>query len=55
MHRVERQIRRGTDLVKLSAALYCELAVSALQLLPIRRVKSLRQTPRVRSANEASV
>ena len=55
MDRVERQIRKGTDLVKLSATLYCELAVSALQLLPIRRVKTLRQTPRVRSTNQAWV
>jgi hypothetical protein len=45
MHHVERQIRKGTELVKLSAALYCELAVSALQLLPIARVKSLFQGP----------
>jgi hypothetical protein len=41
MHRVQIPIRKGTELVKLSAALYRELAVSALQLLPIRRVKSL--------------
>lgn len=41
MHRVEGSIRKGTDLVKLGAALYRELALSALQLLPIRRVKTL--------------
>jgi hypothetical protein len=41
MHRVQTPIRKGTELVKLSAALYRELAVSALQLLPIRRVKAL--------------
>jgi hypothetical protein len=51
MHPVERQIRKGTELVKLSAALYCELAVSALQLLAIGRLKTLLQTPRVRSDN----
>ena len=55
MHRVERQIRRGTELVKLSAALYCELAVSALRLLPIRRVKTLLQTSRVGSTHRACV
>jgi hypothetical protein len=55
MDRVERQIRRGTELVRLSAALYCELSVSALQLLPIRRVKTPLQTPRVRSADQAWV
>jgi hypothetical protein len=53
MHRVERQIRRGTELVRLSAALYCELAVSALQLLPIRRVRTLLQTSRANSASRA--
>jgi hypothetical protein len=42
MHRVERPIRKGTELVRLSAALYRELALSALQLLPIQRVKALR-------------
>ena len=41
MHRVEGSIRKGADLVRLSAALYRELALSALQLLPIRRVKTL--------------
>jgi hypothetical protein len=41
MHRVEGSIRRGTALVRLSAALYRELALSALQLLQIRRVKAL--------------
>jgi hypothetical protein len=40
MHRVEKPIRKGTELVRLSAALYRELALSALQLLPIRRVKA---------------
>jgi hypothetical protein len=55
MHRVEGSIRKGTDLVRLSAALYRELAVSALQLLPIRRVKTLLQAPRVRSARQAWV
>lgn len=55
MHRIEGPIRKGTDLVRLSAALYCELAVSALQLLPIRRVKTLLQAPRVRSTGQAWV
>ena len=55
MHRIEGPIRKGTDLVRLGAALYCELAVSALQLLPIRRVKTLLQAPRVRSAGQAWV
>jgi hypothetical protein len=41
MHRIEKPIRKGTELVRLSAALYRELALSALQLLPIRRVKAL--------------
>jgi hypothetical protein len=41
MHRIERRIRKGTELMKLSAALYRELALSALQLLPIRREKAL--------------
>jgi hypothetical protein len=45
MHRVERPIRKGAELAKLSAALYRELAFSALQLLPIRRVKTLLQAP----------
>jgi hypothetical protein len=40
MHRIEKPIRKGTELVRLSAALYRELALSALQLLPIRRVKA---------------
>ena len=44
MSRVQRPIRRGAELVKLSVALYRELAVSALQLLPIRRVKTLLPT-----------
>lgn len=55
MHRVEGPIRKGTDLVRLGAALYCELAISALHLLPIRRVKTLLQAPRVRSAGKAWV
>jgi len=41
MHRVEKPIRRGAELLKLSVALYRELAFSALQLLPIRRIKAL--------------
>lgn len=41
MHRVEGSIRKGTELVRLSVALYRELALSALQLVPIRRVKAL--------------
>jgi hypothetical protein len=41
MHRIEGPIRKGTELVRLSAALYRELALSALKLLPIRRVKAL--------------
>jgi hypothetical protein len=41
MHRVEESIRKGTELVRLSVALYRELALSALQLVPIRRVKAL--------------
>jgi len=41
MHRVEGPIRKGTELLRLSAALYRELALSALQLLPIRRLKAL--------------
>ena len=41
MDRVQGSIRKGTELVKLSAALYRELAVSALQLLPIRRIRTL--------------
>ena len=41
MHRIEGTIRKGTELVRLSAALYRELTLSALQLLPIRRVKAL--------------
>ena len=41
MHRVERPIRKSTELVRLSAALYRELVLSALQLIPIRRVKTL--------------
>jgi hypothetical protein len=41
MHRVEGPIRWGTALVRLSAALYREIALSALQLLPIRRVRAL--------------
>jgi hypothetical protein len=55
MHRIEGPIRKGTHLVRLSAALYCELAVSALQLLPIRRVKTLLQAPRARSTRQAWV
>ena len=53
MHRVQKPIRKGTELVKLSAALYRELAFSALQLLPIRRVKTLLPAPRARSAKQA--
>jgi hypothetical protein len=41
MHRIEEPICRGTELVRLSAALYSELAISGLQLLPIRRAKTL--------------
>jgi hypothetical protein len=41
MHRIEKPIRKGTELVRLSAALYRELALSAIQLLPIRRMKAL--------------
>ena len=41
MHRVESPIQKSTELMKLSAALYRELVLSALQLLPIRRVKGL--------------
>ena len=41
MHRVEGSIRKGTELLRLSAAFYRELALSALQLVPIRRVKAL--------------
>jgi len=41
MHRVERPIRKGTELVRLSAGLYRELVFSALQLLPIRRLRAL--------------
>jgi hypothetical protein len=44
MHRIQAPLRKGTELVKLSAALYRELALSALQLLPIRRVKTLLPT-----------
>jgi hypothetical protein len=55
MRRVEGQIRKGTELVKLSAALYRELAFSALQLLPLRRMRALLQAPRVRSAKQAWV
>ena len=44
MHRIQTPIRKGADLVKLSAALYRELAISAIQLLPIRRVKALLPT-----------
>jgi hypothetical protein len=55
MHRVEGSIRKSTDLVRLSTALYRELAFSALQLLPIRRVKALPQDPRVGTARQAWV
>jgi hypothetical protein len=55
MQRVQKPIRRGAELVKLSVALYRELAFSALQLLPIRLMKGLIQTPRVRSAKQAWV
>ena len=41
MHRIEKPIRKGTELIRLSAALYRELALSALRLVPIRRVKAL--------------
>jgi hypothetical protein len=40
-HPIEGPIRKDTELVRLSAALYRELALSALKLLPIRRVKAL--------------
>jgi hypothetical protein len=55
MQRVETPIRRSAELVKLSAALYRELAFSALQLLPLGRMKTLLQTPRARSAGQAWV
>ena len=55
MRRVEEPIRKGTELVKLSAALYRELAFSAFQLLPLRRMRALLQAPRVRSAKQAWV
>jgi len=55
MQRVETPISRSAALVKLSVALYQELAVSALQLLPLGRMKTLLQTPRARSARQAWV
>jgi hypothetical protein len=55
MQRVETPISRSAALVKLSVALYQELAFSALQLLPLGRIKTLLQSPRSRSTRQAWV
>jgi hypothetical protein len=55
MQRVEIPISRSAALVRLSVALYQELAFSALQLLPLGRIKTLLQSPRARSAKQAWV
>ena len=55
MPRVQRQVRKGAELMKLSTALYRELALSALQLRPLGRVKTLLRPTRVRSPKQAWV
>lgn len=55
MARVQRQVRKGAELVKLSTALYRELALSALQLVPLGRARTLLRPTRIRSPKRAWV